>query len=312
MRTRSIRSPADRERRTGASSPGLDGVGDRAAAGQQRVSQLADALGRRVADREVADQAAHHRREGEAARVEATHVVGEGDFSISRHAAQHSAITEITQIAVISGSRGGELGQAAASESIGLRQPVVHHRPREVTPADRALEREARLHPGPARVRRLHHDCRSREAGHDGVALWERPGPRLLAWLELRDHRVVARDLRLELSVRLREVVAQAPLWLSTSNSRSVAPASRPSRSRSALCSSSMAPASRFHGRSRSLRAMSQSVALPARRPLETAGFEARCPSISSAPPIAERRVSGGHAGGTRLAQHSGASKWWG
>jgi hypothetical protein len=81
---------------------GLDGVGDGASARQERVGQLADALLRRVADRQVADQPADHRREGEAARIEAPHVVGEGDLGVCGHATQNSAMTEITQICVIS------------------------------------------------------------------------------------------------------------------------------------------------------------------------------------------------------------------
>ena len=63
----------------------LHRAGDRAAAGEQGFGQLADGLIRRIADGEIADQAAHHRREGVAAGVEPAHVVGEGDLSVGRH-----------------------------------------------------------------------------------------------------------------------------------------------------------------------------------------------------------------------------------
>ena len=87
MRTRSIRSPADRDRlMTCNVSRALDGAGDGAAAGEKRLGQLADGLLRRVADGEVAEQPADHGGEGVAAGVEPAHVVGEGDLGVGRHA----------------------------------------------------------------------------------------------------------------------------------------------------------------------------------------------------------------------------------
>ena len=63
-------------------------AGDRAAAGQQRLGQLTNALLWRIADRQVPKQAAHHRRIGVAPRVEAPHVVGKSDLCIGRHEAK--------------------------------------------------------------------------------------------------------------------------------------------------------------------------------------------------------------------------------
>jgi hypothetical protein len=79
----------------------LDRVRDRAAAREQRVGQLADALLRGVADREITHDATDHWRERVPAREEAPHVIGERDFGIGRHAPQHSVMSEITQIRVI-------------------------------------------------------------------------------------------------------------------------------------------------------------------------------------------------------------------
>ena len=103
IRTRSIRSPATRERRIACSvSRALTRLRDRAPAGEQRLGQLADALLRRIAHREIAEQPAHHRRKRVTARIEAPHVIGEGDLGIGRHGRNHTQIPEITQICAIS------------------------------------------------------------------------------------------------------------------------------------------------------------------------------------------------------------------
>src|SRR5450759_3174716 len=79
---------------------GVDRAGDRASAGQQGLGQLRDALLSRVADRQVAEQPAHHRRHAVTARIETAGVVGEGDLGIGRHAHETTHKTEITQIRV--------------------------------------------------------------------------------------------------------------------------------------------------------------------------------------------------------------------
>ena len=68
----------------------VDRAGDGAAAGQQGVGQLADALLARVADRQVAEQPAHHRGQPVAAGVEPAHVVGESDLGVGWHGAHHT------------------------------------------------------------------------------------------------------------------------------------------------------------------------------------------------------------------------------
>jgi uncharacterized protein YfaT (DUF1175 family) len=69
IQTRSIRSPAARD-----------------PAGQQRLGQLRDALLVRIADRQIAQQPAHHWCHAVAAGIETAGVVSERDLSISRHA----------------------------------------------------------------------------------------------------------------------------------------------------------------------------------------------------------------------------------
>ena len=80
---------------------GADRAGDRTSAGEQGLGQLRDALLPRVADRQVAEQSANHRRHAVAAGVETTGVVGERDLGISRHPNEITLITEKTQICVI-------------------------------------------------------------------------------------------------------------------------------------------------------------------------------------------------------------------
>src|SRR5215472_14157188 len=64
--TRSPRAPDQAE-----SVQGLDRTGNRAPAGQQRLGQLRDALLARVADRQIAEEPAHHRRHAVAPGIEA-------------------------------------------------------------------------------------------------------------------------------------------------------------------------------------------------------------------------------------------------
>ena len=77
-------------------------AGDRASAGEQCVRQLRDRLLPGIAQRQVSDEPAHHRRKPIAAGVQAARVVGEGDLSVSRHKTETTSISEITQICVIS------------------------------------------------------------------------------------------------------------------------------------------------------------------------------------------------------------------
>ena len=62
-----------------------DRAGDRAAAGQERLGQLADALLRWPAHHQVAQQPAHHRRHPVAPGVQTPGVIGERDLSIRWH-----------------------------------------------------------------------------------------------------------------------------------------------------------------------------------------------------------------------------------
>ena len=86
MRTRSILSPADRDRlMTCNVSRAFTAPVIALRLRQKCLGQLADGLLRRVADSEVAEEAADHGGEGVPAGVEPAHVVGEGDLGVGRH-----------------------------------------------------------------------------------------------------------------------------------------------------------------------------------------------------------------------------------
>src|SRR4051812_34934612 len=88
-------------------------------------------------------------------------------------------------------------------------RPLMLHKRRQEEDGTPVLEGQPRLHPRPARARRLHDDRRPREPGHHRVALRERPSPRLLPWPELRDHSVLPTETLLKLDIRLGERVPQ-------------------------------------------------------------------------------------------------------
>ncbi len=86
MQTRSMRSPAARDRRMSPRvSSVLTALGDGAPARQQGIRQFADALLARLAHRQVADQPSHHRCHPVAAGIETADVVGECDLGIAGH-----------------------------------------------------------------------------------------------------------------------------------------------------------------------------------------------------------------------------------
>lgn len=92
--------------------------------------------------------------------------------------------------------------------TVGLSPSVLKQRAQQ---KDRptVFERKTCLHPGAAGMRCLNYDRCLRKSGHDGVALGERPAPRLLTRPELRDDCMLSPETVLKLCIRSREVLTK-------------------------------------------------------------------------------------------------------